>query len=93
MNFLDFNINSLLKEELELLEKQNKLPHAVIINGGNEEERLNTAVFLSMWATCSERSDLPCGKCKSCINARAKNHEDIYHQINKKLKKCSINTF
>lgn len=78
MNFLDFNIDSLLKEELQSLEKQNKLPHAIIINGGNEEERLNTAIFLSMWATCSDSGELPCGKCKSCINARAKNHGDVY---------------
>lgn len=78
MNFLDFNINPFLKEELQSLEKQNKLPHAIIINGGNEEERLNTAVFLSMWATCSQKVELPCGVCKSCINARAKNHGDVY---------------
>ncbi len=78
MNFLDFNINSMLKEELQSLENQNKLPHAIIINGGNEEERLNTAILLSMWATCRESGEIPCGKCKSCINARAKNHEDVY---------------
>lgn len=78
LNFLDFNIDSALKEELQSLEKQNKLPHAVIINGGNEEERLNTAVFLSMWATCRESGELPCGRCKSCINAKAKNHGDVY---------------
>ncbi|MDD5796206.1 MAG: hypothetical protein PUD24_04645 [Oscillospiraceae bacterium] len=79
MNFLDFQIDSSLKEELNSLEKQNKLPHAVILNGGNNEQRLRTAVFLSMWAVCSEKSNIPCGKCKACINAEERTHSDVYY--------------
>lgn len=79
MNFLDFNIDSSLKDELSSLERQNRLPHAIIINGGNEQSRLDTAVFLSMWAVCSGKADnKPCGKCKGCINAKKQNHSDVY---------------
>lgn len=79
MNFLDFQIDSSLKEELSSLEKQNRLPHAIIINGGNEQSRLDAAVFLSMWAICSESTNAPCGKCKSCLNAKGKIHSDVYY--------------
>lgn len=78
MNFLDFNLNSSFMEELSSLEKQNRLPHAIIINGGNHQERLDASIFLSMWAVCSSLDEKPCGVCKSCLNAKDKIHSDVY---------------
>lgn len=63
MNFLDFNLDSSLMEELSSLEKQNRLPHAIILNGGNSQTRLQASVFLSMWAVCSSLDEKPCGVC------------------------------
>ncbi len=78
MNFLDFNLDSSFMEELSALEKQNRLPHAIIINGGNQQDRLDASIFLSMWAVCSSLEDKPCGVCKACQNAKEKIHSDVY---------------
>ncbi len=78
MNFLDFTVNSSLQEELSSLEKQNRLPHAIIINGGNPQQRLDVSLLLSMWAVCSSLEGKPCGICKACQNAKDKIHSDVY---------------
>ena len=78
MNFLDFNLDSSLMEELSSLEKLNRLPHAIILNGGNSQTRLQASIFLSMWAVCSSLDEKPCGVCKACQNAKEQIHSDIY---------------
>jgi hypothetical protein len=78
MNFLDFQGNDRLKSALNSLETHNRMPHAIIIDGGNAESRDKLATHLSAWAVCDE-SEKPCGQCKNCINAKAKAHSDIYY--------------
>lgn len=78
MNFLDMTLDSSLKENLNQLEQQNRLPHAVIINGGNGEERKKLAVLLAMWAVCKTPENRPCGKCSGCIKAKSLIHSDVY---------------
>lgn len=78
MNFLDITLDSSIKENLNNLEKQNRLPHAVIISGGNSAERKKLAVLLSMWAVCKEQDHRPCGKCGGCIKAKSLMHSDVY---------------
>ncbi len=78
MNFLDFQGNEKLKSALNSLEMQNRMPHAIIINGGTIQSRDKLATHLAMWAVCSNNTK-PCGKCKNCINAKAKVHSDIYY--------------
>ncbi|MGN0489548.1 MAG: hypothetical protein ACI4HO_09830 [Ruminococcus sp.] len=78
MNFLDLQGNERLKSALNSLESQNRMPHAIIINGGTIQSREKLATHLAMWAVCSNDTK-PCGKCKNCINAKAKAHSDIYY--------------
>ena len=77
MIFDKFEGNDALKSSLNALENQNRMPHAIIINGGNKESRSNLALHLAMWAVCSS-GEKPCHSCKNCINAESKSHSDIY---------------
>ena len=57
----------------------NRMPHAVIISGGNEKSRKEAADYLAMWAVCSEQEDSkPCGHCNSCRKASSGIHPDIF---------------
>lgn len=78
MNFLNFKENDRLKSALNDLEAQNRMPHAIIINGGDTKSRDALASHLAAWAVCSGENK-PCGQCKNCINAKAKAHSDIYY--------------
>ena len=78
MNFIDFQGNERLKTALNSLEQQNRMPHAIIIQGGTEESRDNLSTHLAMWAVCNSDGEKPCGECKNCINAKAKAHSDVY---------------
>ena len=78
MNFQNFDGNDALKSSLNAIENQNRMPHAVIINGGNSESRSKLALHLAMWAVCTGK-EKPCFSCKNCINAESKNHSDIYY--------------
>ena len=78
MNFIDFQGNERLKTALNSLEQQNRMPHAIIIQGGTEESRDNLSTHLAMWAVCSG-DNKPCGECKNCINAKSKAHSDVYY--------------
>ena len=77
MNFRNFEGNESLKESLSALENQNRMPHAIIINGGTAESRNALAIHLATWAVCSEQNK-PCFECKDCVNAQSRAHSDIY---------------
>ncbi len=66
-----------VKELFSDLISFNRMPHAVLIEGGNESLRKEAATFLSHYAVCSE-SNRPCGVCKNCVKAKANSHSDIY---------------
>ncbi|MGN1131119.1 MAG: hypothetical protein ACI4Q8_07170 [Ruminococcus sp.] len=78
MNFIGFQGNERLKASLNSIEKQNRMPHVIIINGGTEESRQELSIHLAMWAVCNSNGERPCGECKNCINAKAKAHSDVY---------------
>ena len=77
MNFQNFSGNEFLKNSFELIENHNRMPHAVIINGGSQENRRAVALHLAQWAVCSGE-EKPCHNCKDCLNAESKSHSDIY---------------
>lgn len=79
MIFPELKGNENLKRQLSQLERQNRMPHAVIIDGGSEELRQALADHLAMWAVCENDSDKPCGECKGCTLAKAKSHSDIHY--------------
>lgn len=77
MNFSQIDLSERLKAELSAMEKSRRVPHAVIVTGGNESTRKDMCGFLSMWAVC-KKQDKPCGVCSACNKAKGNNHIDIY---------------
>lgn len=78
MDFPQINGNESLKKSLSDLMEHNRMPHAVVINGGTPEQRDTLANTLTMWAVCSA-DNKPCGVCKNCVNAKGRTHSDIYY--------------
>ncbi len=64
-------------EMFSLAFSSGRMPHAVLIEGGNRELRQQATQYLSMYAVCSGESR-PCGECKNCQKAKANAHPDIY---------------
>ncbi len=59
------------------LASTNRIPHAVLIEGGTPKLRNDAVHYLSQYAVCSNQNR-PCGECKNCIKAVNLNHSDIY---------------
>lgn len=78
MIFPELKGNENLKKSLNELEAHNRIPHAVIIDGGNEDTRNLLANHLAMRAVCSGDGEKPCGVCRNCVLAKAKSHSDIH---------------
>ena len=57
--------------------KSKRMPHALIVTGGDEEKRQSLSVFLSMMAVCTAE-DKPCGMCAQCLKAKNSSHIDVY---------------
>ncbi len=79
MIFPEIQGNENLKRALSELEAKNRMPHAVIIDGGNEDTRLALAEHLAKWAVCESDGEKPCSDCKGCTLADAKSHSDIHY--------------
>lgn len=79
MIFPEIQGNENLKHSLNELEAKNRMPHAVIIDGGNEETRLSLARHLAKWAVCESENEKPCSNCKGCTLAHADSHSDIHY--------------
>ena len=56
-----------------------RLPHAIILEGANENTRLTFAQTLAKALVCteSEKALRPCGKCQNCMKAESQSHVDI----------------
>ena len=78
MNFSDFSFDKSIEATLEKLSSQNKIPHAIIIEGNDDEKCESLAVFLTMLSVCTEENK-PCGHCSQCIKAKAQAHPDIFY--------------
>lgn len=79
MNFFDLQLNNSLKNSLNALDKENRMPHALIVSGGSEAERAKLCDHLAAWAVCDAADARPCGVCKNCKNAFERAHSDIYY--------------
>ncbi len=77
MNFSGFDLSEELKMELESMEKSRRMPHALIVTGGDDTARQNLSLFLSMLAVCTAQ-EKPCGVCSQCLKVKGSNHIDIY---------------
>ncbi|MBQ6825773.1 MAG: DNA polymerase III subunit delta' [Clostridia bacterium] len=56
--------------------KENRLPHAIIIEGDEGTGRHTLATYLCKGAVC-EGEDKPCGNCLNCNLIKSNNHPDI----------------
>lgn len=90
MNFSAFDFDENTKEIITTLDNNGRLPHAIIIEAKDKQKSLDLAIFLSMYAVCTE-SNKPCTTCSQCIKASKKAHSDIsYAYPEKKSKTYSI---
>ncbi len=56
--------------------RENRLPHAILIEGDIGTGRHTLANFISKAAVCSDTAP-PCGSCKHCLLTNSDNHPDI----------------
>lgn len=72
------------ENDLLSLINKNSFPHALIVEGGDAEQRLRLAADLSA-ALCCGGGTRPCGVCSSCRKADADIHPDIRRIASEKL--------
>jgi len=70
--------NDGVKSSIELSLKNNRLPHAIIIEGESGSGKSVLAQYIASAALCSE-DDKPCGKCKGCHLVKAGTHPDMFY--------------
>ena len=80
MNFDGITINNELKSRIESAAASGKLPHAVILEGGSENDRLNLARLLAKAHVCSGEN-IPCCSCTDCMKAEKSIHPDIFQAL------------
>ena len=71
------NSNYNIREIFSSLVESNRIPHAVLIEGGDENARKEAVKFLSQYAVCKS-NPRPCGVCPACKKAENFTHSDIY---------------
>ena len=79
MRIDDFNISSGLRDEISSAVSKRRLPHAIIVSSGTEQQRLDFALYLAAASVCSSKADVPCLVCKNCKKAFDGNHPDILY--------------
>ena len=68
-------MNNNVYSTAEELIKKGKLPHAILIDGGNAADRNDFADFLATSFVCDAAT--ACGMCKNCLKAKNNSHPDI----------------
>ena len=79
MNFENREYDGKFKELISSAFDSGRLPHAIILEGANEDTRLVFAKTLAKALVCSESENSlrPCGKCANCMKAESDSHVDI----------------
>ena len=81
MNFQGLEINKDLQSLLSTAADADRLPHAIILEGGNEKDRLELARLISRTHVCSGAGEKPCGICPDCVKAGKGFHPDISESL------------
>lgn len=76
LSLKEIGIKNSLAQNLEGLIEKDRLPHAILIRGGNSEQKGQLSAYLSCAFVC-ENSEKPCGVCSHCIKAENGSHPDI----------------
>lgn len=75
MNFSDFNFDDNLKTQIENCFSSGRIPHAFIIEGAKEQQRLSLADFLAKAFVC-KGDNKPCMQCSGCKKVMSNSHLD-----------------
>lgn len=68
-------MNPSIRPTVDEMIKSSRLPHAILIDGGNAEERDELAMYISSAFVCEEA--VPCGICRNCQKIKSGSHPDI----------------
>ncbi len=71
------NFSKEITNKLNSFFADGRSPHAVLIDGGSEEERYNLARLTAKMIVCGEQDRTPCGMCENCRKADENIHPDI----------------
>ena len=69
--------NAQLRADLQLMRKQNHLPHALLLHGERGCGKKTLAKWFAMLVLCEDASHAPCGCCKSCRLILEDAHPDV----------------
>lgn len=72
--------NTFSQELLNVLDSffaDGRSPHAVLIDGGSEQQRESLSGLVAKMIVCTEQERTPCGACENCRKADEKIHPDI----------------
>ncbi len=85
MNIKGFDKSDITEKLIERSLSVGRFPHAVIIEGGSSDDRIDLAKRISLALVCEDESSKPCGECSDCRKASMGFHPDILiHQPKKK---------
>ena len=76
-----------ITSKLHGLIETGRLPHALVIDGGTYDSRLNLATELSCSLLCESPQNRPCGNCPACKKAVAGVHPDVITVLPEEKKK------
>lgn len=80
MNFNDFVGNDEIKAQLQSLFKQNKVFHAILIEGEKGLGKKTLANIIAQMAVCSQpKAGVACKKCSNCKKAQKFVHPDVIY--------------
>ncbi len=77
MDFSDFSIHPSTAQQIAFAVEANRLPHAVILEGGSEADRLKLARLLARSLLCRSDENRPCGECPDCRKVLRGFHPDL----------------
>ena len=77
MELKDFDLTPSSYETLSHACDAHRLPHTIVIEGGNSDSRLQLAYFIAAAHQCLSEGSRPCGECKSCRKISSRNHPDV----------------
>ena len=75
MNFSQIVLDKNLKKQVENIFSCQRIPHAIIIEGADEEKRREFAFFFSKVLMCTGE-EKPCEECSDCKKMNARSHLD-----------------
>lgn len=78
MNFGEYKFGEQIEQKLIDLTNDNRLPHAVMITGGDSSKREDMISFICSYAMCVDDSK-PCFECKGCNKVKTNSHPDIIY--------------